>query len=81
MVMEYRTKELNARDVKTVVGSRFDLPKGAAFRVSHEIGAREPLCWAADIVAGAVRIYRQSGDSGCRDLLADSLYEIDVEAG
>ena len=60
--------------------SRHNLPKGTRFHIEHENGADEPLLWAADIVAGAVRVHRQQGDSICRDLLADCLYEIEVDA-
>ncbi|MGQ0841326.1 hypothetical protein [Actinokineospora sp.] len=79
LVMESRTKALDARDVATVIGARHNLSKGTAFRVEHQAGAEQPLLWAADIVAGAVRSHRQLGDSVCRDLLGNCLYEIDVD--
>ncbi|MCA1670787.1 MAG: hypothetical protein LC799_00805, partial [Actinobacteria bacterium] len=62
LLMEAREQELNGRDVRTVTGARFLLPKGSEFRVDHEFGLRDPALWAADLVAGAVRAHRL-GDS------------------
>ncbi|OLZ52072.1 hypothetical protein [Amycolatopsis keratiniphila] len=78
LVLESRTATLNARDVETVRGARFDLPKGTQFRVVHEKGKDEPLLWAADIVAGAIRATKD-GQPGYRRLIEDLVYEIDVE--
>ena len=80
LVIEARTKELDRRDVATVTGARYQLPKGTRFRVDHFVGSSEPLLWAADIVAGAVRAHRE-GNSTYRDRLVDHLYEIDVDTG
>ncbi len=80
LVLEARTTTLDARDVETVKGARFDLPKGTPFRVTHEPGKNEPLLWAADIVAGAIRA-REDGRPGYRRLLEDLVYEIAVETG
>ena len=80
LVIEARTKELDRRDVATVTGARYQLPKGTRFRVDHVAGSAEPLLWAADIVAGAVRAHRE-GNSAYRDELAEHLYEIDVDTG
>lgn len=55
LAMESRTRQLNARDVQVAQGARYQLPKGAQFRINHIKGTEEPLCWAADIVAGALR--------------------------
>ncbi|MDQ3577698.1 MAG: hypothetical protein M3443_08890 [Actinomycetota bacterium] len=77
MMVESRTPSLDARDVTTVIGARHNLPKGSSFRIDHEAGKGEPLFWAADIVAGAVRAHRQ-GDSICHAMLTDCLYEIAV---
>lgn len=80
LVIEARTKELDRRDVANVTGARYQLPKGSRFYVDHFAGKAEPLLWAADIVAGAVRAHRE-GNSAYRDELADHLYEIDVDTG
>jgi hypothetical protein len=77
LVVESRTRALNQRDVNTVIGARFRLPKGAEFRVEHLPGADEPILWAADVVAGAVRAAKQERPA-CREILADRVYEIDV---
>lgn len=77
LVMEGRTPELDQRDVNTVIGARYRLPKGTVFRVRHLPGAAEPILWAADIVTGAVRAARQ--DQGAfLDILANCVHEIDV---
>jgi hypothetical protein len=52
LLMEARTEALNGRDVRTVRGARYALPKGTRLQVEHVPGAVEPLFWAADIVAG-----------------------------
>ncbi len=80
LAMESRTRQLNARDVQVVQGARYQLPKGSQFRIDHIKGAEEPLCWAADIVAGALRAHRE-GRSGLRELLDDCLYEVEVDTG
>ncbi|WP_228771753.1 hypothetical protein [Actinokineospora iranica] len=80
LFVESRTKELDERDVKTIIGARFHLPKGSRFHVDHARGADEPLFWVADIVAGAVRAHH-IGDPTYRRLLDDCVYEIDVLTG
>lgn len=75
--MEARTAALNARDIATVRGARYSLPKGTAFRVEHVAGREEAVFWAADIVAGAVRAHRE-GSGEYRAMLTDCVYEIDV---
>ena len=75
--MEARTDVLNMRDIDTVRGARYGLPKGAVLRVEHIDGKDEPVFWAADIVAGAIRTHRE-GRAEYRALLADCVYEIDV---
>lgn len=80
LVMESRTPALNRRDIRTVTGARYGLPKGTRFRIEHVKGAEEPLCWVADIVAGALRAQRE-GRPGLRELLDDCVYEIEVETG
>jgi hypothetical protein len=80
LLMESRTRQLNQRDVRTVAGVRQRLlPRDAEFRVDHKSGA-EPLLWAADIVAGAVRA-RHEGNVRYHELLRDRVYEIDVVTG
>lgn len=78
--IESRTRQLNGRDVATVAGARFQLPKGTIFRVDHLAGADESLLWAADIVAGAVRTHRE-GAGSYRLLLDSCLCEIEVATG
>ncbi|WP_409494954.1 hypothetical protein [Amycolatopsis sp. cmx-11-12] len=78
LVLESRTSTLDARDVGTVKGARFALPKGTVFRVVHQPGRDEPLLWAADIVAGAIRAAKE-GRPSCRRLIEDRVYEIAVE--
>lgn len=76
--IESRTAALDQRDVATIIGARFGLPKGAALRVDHLGGETEPLLWAADIVAGAVRS-DHTGASSYRTTLDESVYEIGVD--
>jgi hypothetical protein len=78
LLVEARTDVLNKRDVTTVTGARHRLSVGTRFRVTHQPGAVEPLFWAADIVAGAVRAHRL-GTPTYWELLTDRLYEIDVD--
>ena len=78
LVMESRSRVLNVRDIRSVTSARHLLPKGTEFQITHLPGAAEPLLWVADVVAGAVRAHRE-GEPSYRRLLADSLYEIDVE--
>lgn len=78
LIMESRDPTLNARDVATAQAARLVLPPDAGFRISHHLGAVEPLCWVADIVAGVVRAYR-IGNPIYRDLLAERLYEFNVQ--
>lgn len=80
LLLESRTRILDARDVKTVQGARFALPKGSRFVIDHAPGPTEPLLWAADVVAGAVRAQRQ-GDPEYRTLLEHCVYEIEVDTG
>ncbi len=80
LLLESRTRVLNARDITTVQGARFALPKGSRFVIDHIPGPAEPLLWAADLVAGAVGAHRQ-GDPECRDLLEHCVYELDVDTG
>jgi hypothetical protein len=77
LLIESRTNELDKRDVATVRGARYELPRGTRFRVDHQIGAKEPLFWAADIIAGAVRS-ELMGDSAYRHVLADRLYDVQL---
>jgi hypothetical protein len=77
LLMEAREQELNQRDVRTVTGARFLLPKESRFRIDHEFGLREPALWVADLVAGAVRAHRL-GDRTCRELVEEFVYEIEV---
>jgi len=75
--MEAREQELNERDVRTVAGARFLLPKGSEFHVDHEFGLRDPALWATDLVAGAVRAHRL-GDATYWEVIADRVLEIEV---
>jgi hypothetical protein len=59
LYMESRSQVLNLRDVRTVTWARCLLSKGSGFQVKHLSGAAEPLFWVVDVVAGAVRAYRQ----------------------
>lgn len=77
LLMEAREQELNERDVRTVTGARFLLPRGSEFRVDHEFGLRDPALWAADLLAGVARAH-QFGDSTYREVLADRVIEIEV---
>lgn len=80
LLVESRTAQLDRNDVATVVGVRFQLSRAAAIRVDHVAGAKEPLFWAADIVAGAVRADRE-GQSNYRLFLDGCVYEFDVATG
>ncbi|WP_226379930.1 DUF3800 domain-containing protein [Pseudonocardia sp. KRD291] len=59
IMMESRQRVLDRQDVGLITATRNDLPKGTRLRVDHQRGAEEPLFWAADIVAGAVRADRE----------------------
>ncbi|AWH96418.1 hypothetical protein [Dietzia psychralcaliphila] len=78
LVIESRTRQLDARDIATVRGARFLLPKGSRFHVVHVPGKQEPLLWPADLVAGAVRAHRQ-GDATFRRQLEHCLYEVELD--
>ena len=78
LVIEARTTQLDARDITTVRGARFTLPKGSRFHVVHVAGNQEPLLWSADIVAGAVRAHHQ-GDGTHRRKLEHCLYEVELD--
>jgi hypothetical protein len=80
LVVESRTRQLNQRDVATVAGARFRLPMGTVLRVDHVAGADEPLFWAADIVAGAIRAHRE-GRGNYRIYLEECVYEVEVDTG
>ncbi|WP_285758623.1 hypothetical protein [Nocardiopsis ansamitocini] len=80
LYLEARDKALNQRDVQTVTGARFNLPRGTRFRVEHHRGGSDPLLWVPDVVAGAVRAHRQ-GEPLYRDILAECLYDLDVTTG
>jgi hypothetical protein len=80
LLMEGRTERLNTQDVRTVQGARFTLAKGTRFVIEHMPGPQEPLLWAADVVAGAVRQHRE-GDPECRAVLEQCLYEVEVATG
>lgn len=81
LIMERRSQELNARDVRTVTGARYQLPKGTPFRVEHVAGPDEPLLWAADVVAGAVRASREDEWAPFRAVLEHCVYEVSVDTG
>lgn len=80
LIMEARTPALNKRDVQTVIGARYALPKGTRFAIEHTKGAQEPLLWVADVLAGAVRAGREGNDT-YRSILTERIYEIDVDTG
>lgn len=77
LLMEAREQDLNKRDVRTVTGTRYLLPRGSEFRIDHEFGLRDPALWAADLIAGAARAH-QLGDSTYWQMLADRVLEIEV---
>jgi hypothetical protein len=80
LLMEGRTEQLNTRDVRNVQAARYNLAKGTRFVIEHMPGPLEPLLWAADVVAGAVRQQRE-GDPECRAVLEQRLYEVEVDTG
>ncbi|GAA3003259.1 hypothetical protein [Actinokineospora diospyrosa] len=55
LCVESRSRRLNDRDVDVVRGAKYKLHKGARFTIAHSPGSKEPLLWAADILAGAMR--------------------------
>lgn len=75
--IEARERELNRRDIRTVAGARYQLPKDARFRVDHLHGMGDPLFWAADVIAGAIRAQRL-GNPSHRDQLGDRVREVAV---
>jgi hypothetical protein len=80
LVAEGRQSSLDALDVDTVRRARQHmLPKGAVFRIEHQRGAREPLLWISDMVAGAIRA-RIQGNPAFFDSLAHCVVEVPVDA-
>ena len=77
LLIEARAADLNRRDVATVQGARFALPKGSRFRVDHIPGSVEPLLWVADVVAGVVRASRQGSPIGL-ELLGERVHVLEV---
>lgn len=77
LLIEARAPDLNRRDVATVQGARFALPKGSRFRVDHIPGSTEPLLWVADVVAGVVRASRQ-GSPVQLELLGERVHVLEV---
>ncbi|MEE2040893.1 hypothetical protein Q8791_27100 [Nocardiopsis sp. CT-R113] len=80
LVMESRTRDLDQRDIRAVIGARRALPKGTRFAIEHTAGAVEPLLWVADVLAGAVRADRH-GEESYRSILAERIYDFDVDTG
>lgn len=77
LMMEARQDKLDRDDVQLVTDTRYDLPKGTQLRVDHQRGAAEPLFWAADIVAGAVRADRE-GVGVYREILGSLVQMFEV---
>jgi NADPH:quinone reductase-like Zn-dependent oxidoreductase len=77
LLIEARAANLNRRDVATVQGARFALPRGSHFRVDHIPGSAEPLLWVADGVAGVVRASRQGSPVGI-ELLGEHVHVLEV---
>ncbi|WP_017559856.1 hypothetical protein [Nocardiopsis baichengensis] len=77
---ESRGAALDERDVKTVIAARRTLPENGRLVVEHLDGGEEPLLWAADVVAGAVRARRQ-GQAEYHRILEHVVYEIAVDTG
>lgn len=80
LIMEARAPALNKRDVRTVIGARYALPTGTRFTIEHVKGAEEPLLWVVDVLAGAVRAGHE-GNEIYQSILAERIYEIDVDTG
>lgn len=78
IVAESREETLDRRDVDTVRHARHRLPAGSRAHISHERGPAEPVLWAADIVAGAVRMDRE-GDASARRHLDAQLEVITID--
>ena len=78
LCLEARKPVLNQRDVRTVVGARFLLPKGSQFRVEHGFRPGRTGAVGADLVAGALRAHRL-GDPTCWEVPADRVHEIEVD--
>jgi len=77
ILIEARTPELDRRDIETIRGVRFGLPRHTTLWARHVPGAEQPLLWAADIVAGAVRA-DHDGAGEYREILAERIHEIRV---
>ncbi|MBM7785375.1 hypothetical protein [Tenggerimyces flavus] len=78
---ESRGPQLDKRDVRTVQGARYNLPKGVGFRIEHLRGETEPLLWVADIVAGACRAHRLGVERYGREALGEVVYDIEIDSG
>ncbi|MGW2838343.1 hypothetical protein ACWCWD_11165 [Streptomyces sp. NPDC001493] len=80
LYIEARQETLNARDIRTVLAARANLPKGTRLQADHVHGNDEPLLWVSDIVAGAVRAHRQ-GDHQYTQQLGEALIDFEVDTG
>lgn len=78
LYMEARTRDLDQRDIRSVINARRALPRGSTFDIEHVRGVDDPLLWVADVLAGAVRAGRH-GEASYRAILADRIYDIDVD--
>jgi hypothetical protein len=64
-----------------VQGARFQLPRGAKFRIDQVKGDTEPLLWVADIVAGACSASRLGGDRSSRAALGELVHLVEIDSG
>lgn len=76
LVLESRGRTLDKKDERVVRPFQAQ-HNDDRFTLRHEPGGNEPLLWAADIVAGAVRA-KQDGESRYCDILHDNLYDVTV---
>jgi hypothetical protein len=77
VILETRTRSLNAKDLAAVNAWRAQHVLGHALTVEHGYPSEEPLLWLPDIVAGAVHA-DAAGEPSWRDVLAPLLTEIHI---
>jgi hypothetical protein len=77
VLLEARTRSLNAKDLAAVNAWRAQHVVGHALTVEHGYPSEEPLLWLPDIVAGATRA-SETGESLWRDVLAPLITEFRI---
>ena len=68
LIMAGRTAQLNARDMQTNAGARYDLPKNTSFRLDDVVVVPSRCCGQRDSHVVALienRVYKIEVETGC----------------